>query len=158
MRPTFKVTGHQSVVEGLTKVNVRMKEKARDVIKKVAFDIEGDAKKLVPVDTGRLRASISVNWTGSGMARGKVKGRTTPKPGRKPSSSTDGVGRPEDRGGFYAAVGTNVEYGPSIEHGGTTGGAHSMAPQPYLWPALAMNKAKLKAGLERALRMELARP
>ena len=157
MKPTFKVTGYAAVTEGLRKASVRVKDKARDVIKAVAFDVQKAAKQLVPVDTGRLRASLSVNWTGSGMDRGKVIGKTKPKMGHKPSSPRDGVSQPNDKGGFYAAVGTNVEYGPSIEYGGTSGGAHSMAPQPYLWPALAMNKAKLKQKLELALRMELAK-
>jgi hypothetical protein len=57
------------------------------------------------VDTGRLRGSISYNWSGSGKARGK----TDP-----PATDADGVGQyqleaPTDIG-FVATIGTNVKY------------------------------------------------
>jgi len=95
-----------------------------------------------PVDTGRLRASISVNWTGSGMSYGKVTGKTSAKAGRKPSSGSDGVGQPpKEMGGFYASVGTNVEYAEDVEN----------YTSPYLWPAFAMNREKYKAALVIAL-------
>src|SRR5574343_442459 len=51
------------------------------------------------VDTGRLRASISTNWTGSGMSRGKVDSL---------AKAEDGVGMPTDTG-FHVYVGTNVD-------------------------------------------------
>ena len=35
-----------------------MPGKTSDVVRKTAFDIEGEAKKLVPVDTGTLKGSI----------------------------------------------------------------------------------------------------
>jgi very-short-patch-repair endonuclease len=53
------------------------------------------------VDTGRLRASISTNWSGSGKARGEV--------GAK-AKLEDGVGPPPTNEEFTVYVGTNVEY------------------------------------------------
>lgn len=38
--------------------------KASQLVKKTAFDIERDAKALVPVDTGNLKSSITTTRTG----------------------------------------------------------------------------------------------
>jgi len=52
------------------------------------------------VDTGRLRASISTNWSGSGMDKGRVDAQALPD---------DGIGEPKgDK--FTVVVGTNVDY------------------------------------------------
>jgi hypothetical protein len=54
-------------------------------------------------DTGRLRASITTNWTLSGMARTATSG--------KKGQEGDGVGQPSaTKGKFTVVVGTNVEY------------------------------------------------
>jgi len=68
----------------------------------IGFQLEAEAKKIVPVRTGRLRASISTNWTGSGMSRAKVGGDAL---------GMDGVGRPMDSNKlFTVVVGSNVDY------------------------------------------------
>jgi HK97 gp10 family phage protein len=69
-----------------------------------ALVVEGQAKALVPVDTGNLRNSI-----------------------------THEVKKQEAR------VGTNVEYAPFVELGTV-----KMAAQPYLNPALELNKGNIK--------------
>jgi hypothetical protein len=81
----------------------------RKKIVAIGFQIEGDAKRNCPVDTGRLRSSISTNWTNSGMATGKVDGRI----------QSDGIGNPanSDKDKFTVVVGTNVVYGIFIELG-----------------------------------------
>ena len=71
------------------------------------------------VDTGRLRASISVNWSGSGMDNGKTDAM---------AKDNDGVTQPT--GAFRVRVGTNVEYGAALEYG-----TRNMEPRPYLRPA-----------------------
>lgn len=60
---------------------------------KVAAKSERYAKQRCPVDTGRLRSSIThrLDYSGSGFA-------------------ADGIG-------FHAVVGTNVEYAPYVEFG-----------------------------------------
>jgi HK97 gp10 family phage protein len=66
------------------------------------------------VDTGRLRASISTNWSGGGE-RGE-----------------DQVGDPGgERGGdvFKVVVGTNVKYAPFLEFG-----TSRMAARPFIRP------------------------
>lgn len=69
-----------------------------------ALIVEGQAKALVPVDTGNLRNSITH----------EVEGKE-------------------------ARVGTNVEYAPFIELG-----TSKQTAQPYLNPALEMNKGNIK--------------
>lgn len=86
------------------------------------------------VDTGRLRASITTNWTGSGMSRAKIK---TPKKNTKPE---DGIGQPGgNKKKFVVVVGTNVEYGVFQEYG-----ARKISAHPYLRPALEKNKGRIK--------------
>jgi len=76
------------------------------------------------VQTGRLRASISSNWSGSGRQTGRV--------GSK--ADAPGVGNP---GGKYpmiaGVVGTNVDYGADLEQGNR---GRNLSPRPYLRPAL----------------------
>ena len=101
--------------------------------------VESDAKQLVPVDTGRLKSSI----------QSKVEGDT-------------------------GTVGTNVEYAPYVEFGtglysslgnGRTqvpwryqdakGQWHTTSgnqPQPFLGPALDMNKDKIKKIFRKAIK------
>ncbi len=88
------------------------------------------------VDTGRLRASISSNWTGSGMAKGKVK---------SPAEADDGVGQPAK--GLTGVVGSNVEYARRLELGfvgaDSLGRIYNQLPRPYLRPALHKNEKKI---------------
>ena len=84
------------------------------------------------VQTGRLRASISSNWTGSGRQAGKV--------GAK--ADAEGVGNP---GGKYpmisGVVGTQVEYGRDLELGNR---GRNLSPRPYLRPALDKSTPALR--------------
>ena len=126
--------------------------KGTDAIKKGCFMVEGDAKRSMKpgsgreykrpggkihhasaagqppaVDTGRLRASVSSNWHGSGMERGKVDSQAEPD---------DGVGQPDKE--LTGVVGTNVDYGRYMEMGTV-----KLKPRPYLRPALEKNRSKI---------------
>ena len=111
-----------------------------DAVKKGCFMVEGDAKYFCPVDTGRLRASISSNWQGSGMARGKVGSQAT---------SDDGVGQPDNKSmQLMGVVGTNVEYAARIEYGflnktDKRGRTFFQPATPYLRTALHKNEKKI---------------
>lgn len=81
------------------------------------------------VDTGRLRASISTNWTKSGMSRGKV----------DPEAEVgDGVGAGGGGDRFVVTVGTNVTYGPLLEFG-----TSKMGPRPFIRPVFDQFKNKI---------------
>lgn len=136
IRPTISIRGTEAMVRNLKKASAKVQRKAEKVVLAVAWMVHNDAKFMCPVDTGRLRGSISVNWPGSGKERGKVTGV---------AQADDGVGSPEAvMPGFCAAVGTNVEYAEPVED-----------RSPYLWPAFAMNKSKYMAMMAAALKTEL---
>jgi HK97 gp10 family phage protein len=93
------------------------------------------------VDTGRLRASISTNWSNSGMERGHVDGK---------AEAEDGVGMPKDPLRFHVYVGTNVLYAPLLEWG-----TRRMSARPFVRPAFDRIKGKVaqmikSAGLRRS--------
>jgi HK97 gp10 family phage protein len=122
-------------------------ERAKKQLLAVGFQIERDAKLLCTelgvVDTGRLRASISTNWTNSGMERGKTATYTGGskneygKQMEKADSVSDGVGNPSQQGDrFEVVVGTNVYYAPFHEFG-----TSKMGSRPFLRPAFEKNKA-----------------
>ncbi len=147
MKTSIQVIGTQIIVKNLGILSFKATQAVKDATLKVAYMVMNDAKILSPVDTGRLRASISVNWTGSGMQYGKVQGRVEARAGRKASTAADGIGQPPSSlKGFSAAVGTNVEYAEDVED----------TISPFLWPALAMNKEKYRAMLGIALKTQLA--
>lgn len=54
---------YQDFITSLTQYDEQVKNGLKDAIKECAFAIERDAKKNCPVDTGRLRASITTDTT-----------------------------------------------------------------------------------------------
>lgn len=100
--------------------------------------VERDAKILCPVDTGRLRASITHRLEGAGSTKPTV------------------------------LVGTNVEYAPYVEfgHGGREVGkasrsgatlyAGGFVGKPYLFPALRQNRDRIKELVTEAVRKEMS--
>lgn len=133
----ISITGvKQAQIELKGKIN---KAKLQQILIKAGFMIEADAKRLCPVDTGRLRASISTNWNDSGMAHGVI---TEPAQDSKPS---DGATQPQRKIGELCviAVGSNVEYAKWVEQG-----TELQKPQPYLLPAYMKNIGKIKTMIE----------
>ncbi len=95
--------------------------------------VEGQAKALCPVDSGRLRNSISYSIDGKVEGLNKAGKR---KKGKQEASSDDGV-KPNPAKDTVV-IGTNVEYGPHVELGTV-----KMEAQPYLNPALDRNKKNI---------------
>jgi len=123
-----------------------IRNEVETIVKSGCYDIENDAKRSATayVKTGRERASISVNWSGSGLTYGKIK---SPVKGTKHS---DGVLEPKAQvGEFVGAVGTNVEYARRLELGfvGTDslGRNYNQKPRPHLIPAYERNRLKILA-------------
>lgn len=130
-----KMTGIETLRENVSRIIKTTPTATMKGVKRIAFKIETQAKlnitALGAVDTGRLRASISTNWTGSGISRGKVDSK---------AKAEDGVGPPQTKKDvFSATTGTNVEYGRRIEHGfvgpDKLGRQYNQAPRQYLYPA-----------------------
>jgi hypothetical protein len=148
IKPTITVKGQEAILKNIERAGAAVKKAVKQVIIRTAWQIHNDAKYMCPVDTGRLRASISVNASDSGQEYGEVKGEVrTGRSGKAPipSKSTDGVNRPgPEYGTFAVAVGTNVEYAEEVE-----------GRSPYLWPAFAMNERKYLEELAAAARTEL---
>lgn len=106
-------------------------------MQKIGAAVEGEAKKNAShakdsdqhpaVQTGRLRGSISYNWSKSGMDRGKVE---------SPAKASDGVSQPTED--CAVNIGTNVEYANRLEFG-----SPRQPPYPFLFPALEAKKSEI---------------
>jgi len=132
-----------------------------------AFDIDRDAKKLAPWDTGRLRASIHPE-----IGDNHAHGVTWKKPffdAPQNFQDTDLKGETYDGSlnveipGGGAVVGTNVDYAAFQEFGFTavrgavirgtkTKHRRQVPPRPYLTPAAKMNQGRYVARMQRAIR------
>jgi len=123
-----------STVKFNMKLAMQPLEEAQKRLVSVGLQLERDIKQSISgpgpapagsppgVDTGRLRASISTNWSGSAMSRGNVGAQ---------ADISDGVGKPEEKNGlFRVVVGTNVEYAPWLEYG-----TRRMSARPFIRPA-----------------------
>ena len=94
-----------------------------------------------PVDTGRLRASISTNWAGSPMNEGKTGGK---------AKSGDGVKKPAGPKELVYVVGTNVEYSEDVEHG-----TKKREATPYLFPAYFMYEGETVAAIAMIMKKDV---
>lgn len=141
MPSTVKVTGVKEALASLKKWQVIKTEACRIALKEIGFKVEAQAKGACPVDTGRLRASISTNWSGSPMNEGKTGSR---------AKSGDGIKRPGGPPGLCVVVGTNITYGPFVEHG-----TKKQNAQPYLFPAYFSHEGEVEKRLSRILKEEV---
>ncbi len=145
-------------------VNDAVAKRVMDAIKTGCFMVEDDAKQSMKpgsgreykkrsgkihkasapgeppaVDMGRLRASVTSNWTGSGKARAEIKSPA------KTSKADDGIGQPTEE--LTGVVGSNVEYARRLELGfvgaDSLGRIYNQLPRPYLRPALHKNEKKI---------------
>lgn len=108
----------------------RMDSAIEAALEKIGLVAEGYAKRLCPVDTGRLRNSIThatATYPGVGTYQDN-EGNTFD------DATVDGT---PEKNAVY--IGTNVEYAPYVELGTTRAKA-----QPYLKPAVVDHAAKYK--------------
>jgi HK97 gp10 family phage protein len=103
-----------------------------EALLKGALRVERDAKINAPVDTGRLRASISSRLSNS------------------------------NKNDIYAEVGTNVAYAKYMEGAETFEkametefGTSKKRARPFLFPAYTQNKEKIKKDIAAALKKSL---
>ena len=103
-----KLEGAEELLKNLKKWQIIKREACAIALKEVGYKIERGAKQRCPVWTGRLRSSLTTNWSGSGLGRAK---------GQSPAKSDDGVGQPDGEPGLVVVVGTNVKYAHMQEYG-----------------------------------------
>jgi len=130
---TTYVKGIPEVIANLKTYQIIKTQAIKDRLKKQAFKIELAAKEMCPVDTNRLRSSISTNWAGSSLSEGKTGGK---------AKSGDGVKKPAGPKELVYVVGTNVEYSEDVEHG-----TKKREATPYLFPAFFMYEGETVAAL-----------
>ena len=104
---------------------------------RIGMTVEAAAKRLCPVDTGRLRNSITFSLSGHGTNKQNVfaKNKKTGDTQKVGSYGSGTIGSLYNRAVY---VGTNVEYAPHVELGTV-----NMAAQPYLKPGAANSKNKI---------------
>ncbi len=131
-----KITSHKDEV-------IKAKDEAVEkALMEIGMDMERYAKLLAPVDTGRLRNSITYatkQYSGQGSYSDE-----------NGNSYDDATARGEpEKNSVY--VGTNVEYAASQELGDFK---HKVGQSPYLRPAVEDHIAEYRQTLEDNLKSE----
>ena len=125
----------------MSDISFELEDNSDEFLKQLAMQIERTleacglqaerfAKQYCPVDTGRLRNSITHALAGHGAA---IKGYKADRPrGNDPGTGSYSGNAPDDPDSEMSVyIGTNVEYAEKIEHGGS-----KQAPEGYLLRAL----------------------
>jgi hypothetical protein len=112
-------------------INIAVTNAVQNAMAKTLELATTEAKKLLTaqkaVDTGRLRSSITYNYTGSGQTKVQPF-----KKGADPEGRTETVLKePKEMNAVIGILGTDVSYAPYIEYG-----TKYMAGRPALHPAL----------------------
>lgn len=111
----------------IPKVQQQIELAAERALVRAAIDVDRSAKEKCPVDTGRLRASISYSVDGAEGKNFEMK------------ENSEDIDHQIKSAKGSAIVGTNVVYAKAIEYG------HSKkAPAGYLRPALDENKGNIQ--------------
>jgi hypothetical protein len=120
------------------KIDVKVNEMKTELIKqaliKSCLIVQADAKMLCPVDTGRLKGSIT-------MATNDYQTNV-----ESPAEATDAVDKPDKK--LYGRIGSNVNYAADVEY--KNGGIYA-----FLRRSLIKNTGKIKNIFAEALRMSM---
>ena len=150
MANEVKIVGLEDAIKRLKKWQIVKTQAVKDRLKKQAFKVELAAKQVVAVDTGRLRASVSTNWAGSGMNEGKMSAKAQPG---------DGVSQPQGPKELVYVVGTNVKYARRIEFGfvgkDSLGRSYNQPAQPYLFQAYFSLEGETVAAIAKILKEDI---
>ena len=68
MRLTFGVQGVDKVIAEIKKLSLEKRAQIRAAVNETAVNIQRNAKRACPVDTGRLRSSIRMEFYSNGLA------------------------------------------------------------------------------------------
>ncbi|MDQ5839969.1 MAG: hypothetical protein M3537_02200, partial [Chloroflexota bacterium] len=125
--PGFDIDGMAQVEAALASAIARVGVASEAGLRVVAITCINEAKLFCPVDTGRLRSSLS-----GGLPDGVGPG------GMKDDDSIQGPG---------IIIGTNVNYSPDVEFG-----TRRQRAQPYLRPALEVTRARMVGEVRTVIR------
>lgn len=145
---TVKVGGVSEAIKNLKKYQFIKTEACKIVLKRHAFNIERATKEVAPVRYGRLKASYSVNWSGSNMGRAKIKSPC--KSPENPSKPADAIGKPSGPKELVYVVGSNVKYSPAQEFGGK-----GREPRPHLYPAYFMYEGEIVKDIGKVFKKDM---
>ncbi len=149
-----KVTGIEAIATSIKELLFAAPIDIQRGVLRVANWIERDGKSHCPVQFGRLRSSITYNWSGSGIARATPKEPCTNK--ENPTKPDDGVGQPTAKpDAFSAVVGTNVEYAPYVEFSEKS--QHEVGGPHFIYNAYFKNEAKVADEVKTELAKRLAK-
>ena len=149
---TVKVTGIAEAVQNLKRYQSIKTEAVKTALKRGALNVERAAKEIITekgaVDTGRLRASITVNWAGSPSPRASIKNPSRAK--KNPSRPDDGAGKPTGPKELVFVVGSNMTYAPVIEHG-----SKKMPARSYLYSAYFMYEGQIVKDIGKVFKQDI---
>ena len=144
---TVRMHGTAEAIKKLKKWQFIKREGVKESLLKTGFKIQTSAKEGCPVKTARLQASISTNWSGSGLSEGKTGGK---------AKKGDGVAQPLGPKGLVVATGSNVKYARRIEHGfvgaDSLGRRYNQSGKPYLYPAFFMHEGDIEKELKKVFK------
>lgn len=151
MSTEYEVIDHSGTVLEATQ------EAIETALEAMGVTAEDYAKLLCPVDTGRLRNSITHAVSGKSAAISEYRSNSTHadtpvtqkngtagKPAPVVTGSYSGVAPSDGRSVF---IGTNVEYAQAVETGDS-----GRTPQPFLRPAITNHKDEYVKILKNQLR------
>lgn len=111
-----------------------MREQVEKALKAIGAEAEGYAQEECPVDTSRLKNSLTWATTSANSAGGKIPQDSAPH------------GTPKENTVY---IGTNVEYAPYVELGDAS---HVVGKAHFLRDSIANHGDRFKAILEAALK------
>ncbi len=126
----------------LGRVTGSVKERAAQVVRKTALDVEADAKLRAAVDTGAMRASIYTVAEGHGGAGQAGEDASAADPKAELFEPVE----PDAAHALLALVVVGVRYGLWVERG-----TARQAPQPFLQPAAAAHAEDYEAAMRQAV-------
>ena len=125
---------------------------AEEVVKKYAFDVEGNAKAAIMsgAKTGRVYGGSGGGRDAKGRFLKQRKAHQASAPGQAPATDTGKLvnsihAKKESR--FVWVVGVGAKYGKALELG-----TRRMAPRPFLLPALKKVERSFLAAIEAIFR------
>ena len=133
MKPTIKIDTRLFSAE-VKKQAEKLKERSTF---EIGLVVEGQAKLLTPVKSGRLAASITTQSTTGGTQMDTAAGIV----------ATDKILPPRSQNEVF--VGSAVDYAPYVEYGTVRSAA-----QPFLRPALNMAYGKVPAIVKNGAKLE----